>query len=682
MSNYKNPFAEYNSNVMSSKQISALFAEPFDLFDINATDIESEKSTILFIGGRGTGKTMLLRQFSHNVQRVSLPERTTFLDKVKSKGYVGVYFRVDNPLLKSLDSVSAFSEKTDFAKSLFIHYFELTVFKDYLEILKGLLADDSIDKTDKRYKQVLVDLKNLLPCDEEKTKDISDIDGLLRFVVDEINYIWKYQSKKAIDIDNIVVFDPVCGVLQHGKLTNEFLNTSAMEALGLKDINVLLLIDEFENFSEGQQRVLNTAMRFTKDYGAKFRIGMRPNGFKTYGTLDDADFVKEGRDYRKVEFGFPYMKKGKTQYMQLVKLIADKRLALIPQFNGMNITNILGEAEDLEVEAKAIAKDRHRLFDAYLKLINDQNNSNYTFEDLADLYHDNPLYEIENLRLLLSGESLGTVKKAFNNYLNKVKSSESDKYSNDYTKKYKMTFVFVLCSIYHVEKKWYYSFTDFCQLSSGIVGCFIDLCRRAFDIAYFREREALFKGKISSAIQTDAAYEYAQAEREMIKRINIYGSKLIVFIDNIGNAFGYIHKDMFMRYPETNSFPVALNSLSEENQKLLDVACTWSLLVKKPNTQDTKAIGQKREVYFLNRVLAPVFKFSYRTRGGLNPVTVTDNYFSNSFRPQDILSNKNKKGSKAQGGQQMTLFPDFDINTNANDAASGTDKFALDDIED
>jgi hypothetical protein len=675
MSNYKNPFAEYNANVMSAEQISEFFAEPFDLCDIKATDIMSEKSTILFIGGRGTGKTMLLRQFSYNVQRVSLPERITFFDKVKSNGYVGVYFRVDNPLLKSLDSAYVFPKKADFGKLLFTHYFELTVFKDYLEILKGLMADDSIDKADKRYEQVLIDSKKLLPCDA--TAAISDIDELLLFIVDQINYIWKYQSEKAIDIDDSVIFAPACGVLQHGRLTNEFLNTSAMEALELKDINVLLLIDEFENFSEGQQRVLNTAMRFTKNYGARFRIGMRPNGFKTYGTLDDADFIKEGRDYRKVEFGFPYMKKGKTQYMRLAKLIADKRLTLIPQFNKMNIVDILGEAEDLEVEAKAIVKDKRNHFETYLKLINDQNNLNYTINDLKDLYHDNPLYEMENLRLLLSGESLEMVKTAFNNYLHKVESPEKDKYSNDYDNKYKMTFVFVLCSIYRVEKKWYYSFTDFCQLSSGIIGCFIDLCRRAFDIAYFRERENLFGGKISPIIQTDAAYECAQAEREMIKRINIYGGKLNVFIDNIGNAFGHIHRDRFMRYPETNSFPVALDFLSEENQELLDVACTWSLLVKKPNTQDTKATNQKRDVYYLNRVLAPVFKFSYRTRGGLNPVTVTDNYFSNSFRPQDVLPNKSKKGSKTQCIQQLTLFPDCDINSNS--AAADTDEFALED---
>ena len=316
MSNYRNPFAEYNSNVMSSEQISTLFAEPFDLFDINSSDIASEKSSILFIGGRGTGKTMILRQFSHNVQRVSLPDRTTFLDKVKECQYVGVYFRVDNPLLRSLDTISSYSNEAGFAESIFTHYFELTIFKDYLEVVKVFLADAAISISDKRYTSIISEIKKLLACpDVSAVKEATNIDELLMFVIDEINYIWKYQSEKAIDIDDTVKFKPRCGVILQGRLSNEFLNTSILKTLDIGETNILLLIDEFENFSETQQRVLNTAMRFTKAYGASFRIGMRPNGFKTYGTIDDNDFIKEGRDYRKVVFDFPFIKKGnKTPY--------------------------------------------------------------------------------------------------------------------------------------------------------------------------------------------------------------------------------------------------------------------------------------------------------------------------------------------------------------------------------
>jgi len=669
MSDYKNPFAEYNSNVMSSEQISTLFAEPFDLFDIKSDDIASERSSILFIGGRGTGKTMLLRQFSYNVQRVSLPERTTYLDKVKECQYIGVYFRVDNPLLRSIDAISSYLNETGFPESIFTHYFELTIFKDYLEIVKSFLDDAEIAINDKHYTTVIADIKKLLACpDVPAVHDATNIDELLMFVIEEINYIWKYQSEKAIDIDDAVKFRPQCGVVLQGRLSNEFLNTSILKTLGIGHINILLLIDEFENFSEVQQQVLNTAMRFTKPYGARFRIGMRPNGFKTYNTLDATDFIKEGRDYRKVEFGFPFIKKdNKTPYWNLVKSIAEKRLAVVSAFHGKSIVNFLGDTEDLESEAKDIVKGRDKHIEVYLKLINEQSGKNYSKLDLEPLRHENPLYEMENLRLLLSGKDIGSsvanVAATFSDYVSNKKSDGGQKYANDYDKKYKLTFVFALCSIYHVEKKGYYSFTDYCQLSSGIVGCFIELCRRAFDMAYFKERNNLLEGKISNKIQTDAAYDYAQSEREMIQRIAIYGGKLNTFIDNIGNAFGVIHKDVYMRYPETNLFPAVLDNLSAENRKLIEVACMWSLLVKKPNTQDSKAKNQKQDIYYLNRVLAPVYKVSYRTRGGLNPIVVTDSYFETSFDPNSVLPNKSTKTSAKQNEVQMTLFTSDNIKT-------------------
>jgi hypothetical protein len=672
MSNYKNPFTEYDSNVMSSEQISTLFTEPFDLCDIDANAITSERSPILFVGGRGTGKTMVLRQFSYNVQRISLPNRTTFLDRVKETKYIGVYFRVDNPLLRSLDLISTYSNQKGFAESIFTHYFELTIFKDYLEVIKMFLSDAEIAFDNKLYKKIISELKQLLACsDVPEVKDYTNIDELLMFVIEEINYIWKYQSKKAIDIDDTVNFTPRCSIIFQGRLSNEFLNTSILETLGVGDANILLLIDEFENFSEVNQRVINTAMRFAKEKGARFRIGMRPYGFKTTGTLDDNDFIKEGRDYREVKFGFSVIKKNnKTPYWILVKNIAEKRLALIPAFKDRCIVDFLGETEDLETEAKEVVKGRDKHIDIYIKLINEQNNKSYTKNDFAPLRHENPLYEMENLRLLLNGNGIGSsiesVAEAFSDYISNKKSDGNQKYANDYDNKYKLTFVFVLCSMYRVEKKGYYSFTDYCQLSSGIVGGFIELCRRAFDIAYFKEREALFDGKISSRIQTEAAYDYAQSEREMIQRIAIYGGKLNTFIDNIGNAFGVIHKDVYMRYPETNLFPTVLDNLSEENRKLIELACTWSLLVKKTNMQDSQAKNQKQDIYYLNRVLAPMYKISYRTRGGLNPILVSNNYFETSFDPNNVLSNKSKKTFSNQNKVQTTQLTLAGIETTKN----------------
>ena len=655
MSDYKNPFSEFDTNVMSSEQISAFFTEPYDSFTIPESKIINDKSPIIFIGGRGTGKTMLLRQFSYNVQKIT-PLNNSYLEKVKDTKYIGIYFRIDKPLLQSLSLIGENSTSVHFEEAIFTHFFELTIFKEYLEIIKILERDANIEREDSIYSKILTEMVNLLPISRKDS--YKNIDDLLAFVIDEINYIWDFQSQKAIDIDDSIKFSPKCNLILQGRLSDEFCKTNIFHYLGLNNITVLLLIDEFESFSKKQQMVINAAMRYNKNYGVRLRIGMRPYGFKTYDTVNSEDFIKEGRDYSKIEFDNPFVKKQNNQsYFRLIKKISEKRMASVPMFYGKNIENILGNEENLESEAKDIVGKKDKHIEVYIKEINKKYNTNLNKELLINIRDENPLYEMECLRLLLQGKSIEYVEKAFNDYKLKENSEEAKKFSNDYDKKYKLSFVFVLCSIYKQERKKYYGFNDYCYLSSGIIGSFIELCRRAFDLAYFKDSDSLKQGHISSEIQTEAAYEYAYAERSMICRIAKYGKKLDVFINNLGNVFSCIHRDLYLRYPETNMFPDNPN-LRMENKELLDAACRWSLIIRKPNLQNTS--NNNRDMFMLSRVFSPVFKISYRTRGGLSPINeLTDEFFSTSFDPDSIL--KQKKKRKKQTGSndddsQLKLF--------------------------
>ncbi len=658
MFDYKNPFSDFDTNVMTAEQISELFTEPYDSFTIPESKIIEDKSPIIFIGGRGTGKTMLLRQFSYNVQKIIQTEKN-YLEKVKETKYIGIYFRIDKPLLQSLSLLGRMTSLENFEEAIFTHFFELTIFKEYLEIIKILEKDANLGKNEVLYDEILSELLNIFPLPQEVICD--SIDDLLQFVIDEINYIWDFQSEKSIDIDNTVKFSPKCNLILQGRLSDEFCKTKTFHLLGLKDISILLLIDEFESFSEKQQTVINAAMRYNKEYGIRLRIGMRPYGFKTYDTVNSEDFIKEGRDYSKIEFDNPLVKKQNNKnYFELIKRMASKRLASVPMFVGTNIVEILGDEEDLESEAKDIVKGNTKHIELYLKEINKLHGSNKTLElgSLKNIRDDNPLYEMECLRLLLKGESLEYVEKALNDYKNKKKSVEAKKFSDDYDKKYKLAFVFVLCSIYKREKKAYYGFSDYCYLSSGIIGSFIELCRRAFDLAYFKDRVNLNQGIISKEIQTEAAYEYAYAERDMICRIAEHGKKLEIFVNNLGNAFSYIHRDLHLRYPETNMFPVD-SDLSDENKNLLDIACRWSLIFKKPNVQDSSAQNNTRDMYILSRVFSPVFKISYRTRGGLNPIKkLTNDFFSTEFNPESVLKEKktSKRSKSINDNNQLSIF--------------------------
>ena len=64
-------------------------------------------------------------------------------------------------------------------------------------------------------------------------------------------------------------------------------------------------------------------------------------------------------------------------------------------------------------------------------------------------------------------------------------------------------------------------------------------------------------------------------------------------------------------------------------------------------------------MYILSRVFSPVFKISYRTRGGLNPIKkLTDDFFSTEFNPESILKGKdNSNRSKSiKDNNQLSIF--------------------------
>ena len=385
-----------------------------------------------------------------------------------------------------------------------------------------------------------------------------------------------------------------------------------------RDLSLVLLIDEYENFQEQQQKMVNTLLKFVKSKeGTTIRIGMRLEGFKTTDTINEDEFIKEGRDYSKVVFEHMLVKNKK--YNEYLIKIAGRRLATDPLFNEkqfLDIRGFLGIKEDLEIEAKEIVKGGKKHFNL---LIN-----NAPIEDVKQHqnmleYSDNPLLEMLNILWILRNHTSEETKEAMEDYLNNKNTNLGRKYHYDYINKYKLSLTFLLATTYKTRKQ-YYSFNTFAFLSSGIVGNFIELCKRSFQYAYFEEQNKLLEeGIIPKNIQDKAAHEVANSELEMITRIRKYGDYLYNFTKNVGNMFGEYHKDPYLRYPETNQFCVDISSFGDtEIKKAFNTGIEWSVIQKKPILQRATPNSQRTDLYMLNRIFSPIFDITYRIRGGFS----------------------------------------------------------------
>ena len=613
---YKNPFSDYNANTMDSEQIINFWESPFGnyLKGITEEEIASERTAIFFSGGRGTGKTMLLKHYSMSAQYIrSEKEDINFKDYIIKNGYVGIYIRFDTPLLIGFDGLGMEQKKWE---TIFSHFFEMTLCKAFIDAL-AVMADKRV-VTESEVKDVEKRVQDLLGCNHDK-----NITELSRKLADDINYVNDFKSEMIFDA---IEFKP-SKIYPLGSLSYNIVKIIKKSCKDLKKINFLLLLDEYENFLEYEQQIVNTVIKFSNDIA--FRVGMRPMGFHTYATVSNEEFIKEHREYRNIQFDNPLIgKQNNSGYLDFLYGIAEKRLNNVSYFKNSkyNIKKILGFKEDPQKEAIEIVQGRTKHIDEYLKEIEKKykcinKTFNITSEQLDKLKcTDNPLYEMQNMRMLLKPFDVEYVIKSFNDYKNKINSEEARKYKNDYENKYKLSYVFVLRSIYKVESKQYYGFKDFAYLSSGIVGTFIELCRCSFQYAYFSDKEALLNGCISKDIQTKAALDVAYSEFEQIQRISKVGNYVHCLAKNIGNRFKKRHMDKRISYPETNQFSFVSQQLKKDSleSQVFNAALLWSVFQKKEGMQQSSIGKFDDEVFILNRIYAPVFQISVRTRGGFN----------------------------------------------------------------
>jgi len=600
---YKNPFSGVNAAQMDDEEILDYWCDPFQYgiaSSTSALNIYDESMNLVFMGGRSTGKSMFLRYWSYPVQQKIAAKGGQKLTDIISKNQgVGLYFRIDGPILKSFEGSGLSLEHW---RSVFAHYFELVVANQCLELLSELHHEQSI--SDRQLQEIILKLSIII-----RSPDIVSLEHLLDEFQNRIREVYEYLGNAPLYKRE---FLPNKGAFLSQQLSFGIPDLMLKQLSCLKDLNIVLLIDEYENFSEDQQRILNTLMRFSKPR-IKLRIGMRLEGFKTDAMISSEDFIKEKREYRKIIFE-DILPKHNLGYTDFLIEVCKKRLETVPQFKKKKFTDIrafLGEKEDLEEEAVEIVGDDHERIAKYFE-------KRIPKSDLRQIiFEKNPLLFLLNCIWLTRKNSVHDTKTAMNDYLKGNKTKAGKKYRLDYVDKYKLSLTFLLCSIFKT-KKLYYSFNTFAFLSSGIVGNFIELCRTSFAVAEWAEPDELFNhGKVSRKIQTKAATEVANDEKQQIAKIENYGGMISRFVQNIGNIFYDFHHDPKMRYPETNQFAINKDSIDEKDlRNAFSTAIRWSMIQKKPRMQKTEPSGDRQDIYILNRLFSPSFQISYRTRGG------------------------------------------------------------------
>lgn len=621
-----NPFAGFNASLMNDDEIMKYWVKPQILFEQQAIGVDlTGNIPVILMGGRGTGKTTLLKFMSNEVQvKKYLSEHKDGRNFFKDTPYIGVYYRFDGPSLSSFTDRHA--EEVVW-ETLFKHYFEIVIGQKYVAMLLNLKKNKCLNFNSDSEKNIVYKAMMFIDTDYPLKEEICTLENFSKILQSMADKIFQFINEAPLQKEPEFRSRPI---IPPGKLIFGMAELFIEEIPEFQRKNIVILLDEYENLLLQQQKIVNTLIKHVKQ-PVTFRIGARINGFKTYDTLNEGELLMEDADYRKILFE-DILLSHTENYKNLLKEIARKRLESINMFKENNLTDIeewLGNFdpvnEALEVVSGRKVQNHHineyknqKHIQEIIKELKKRNISDVEIDKLLPqlIYPKNTLMEMLNLLLLRRGYSPKEIINLFNLYIARKKNAPEFKIYKDLYEKNKLALLFQLISLYRPKKKMYAGFDVFSMLTSGIIRNFLELCYQCFNIALFYEGEELLKKRrISQKYQTEGAETRSEKFYNVIDIIPKYGNNIKSLVGSLGAVFSTCHMDSRLREPEVTYFCVDKSLLSEDVREIFNTAVKWSVLQQKKPMKSKSPTEPLLDVYALNHILAPYFCISYRLRG-------------------------------------------------------------------
>jgi hypothetical protein len=404
----------------------------------------------------------------------------------------------------------------------------------------------------------------------------------------------------------------------------------------LKDVLVVYLIDEAENFTPWQQRFVNTLIRYRKG-NTTLKVGARLYGIRTYDTLGSGEPIKRDAEYERSELD-SFLREHESQYKVFCHDLIAKRL----QLNNLQITRsgkieLSGFFEELDSNAyyqkptleilktwdrdsrerPHLAKFRKALrecFELTDRQIDDTVNAiklkDFPLVEKASLLHfyrrwpDSP-DGVVKLAREISGESRLLVSEgraAAPNFWQVLDHFSSDLLSQ----------LFRDCQ----RRSPYAGLETLIHLSQGAPRNLLAILKHIYRRSYFAGEKPFAGGTISIESQSEgvmdsAAWFWEDAQPES------YGSEVRDSIEALAVLFRTI------RYSETPSecdlctFSVALGKLTKHSKLIIDTAENWSYLIRIRVDAKNRNNQQIHPKYQLAPMLAPKWALSPNRRGAI-----------------------------------------------------------------
>ena len=266
---------------------------------------------IIILGGKGSGKTHLMRHFSYSLQKIRHPN--DIASGIREDGYIGIYFRCSG---LNAARFSGKRQPDERWAAIFEYYMELWFAQLFLRIIIDAFSDcPEFGEIEPRICESVMSLFDIKW--QKSLSNLNDIESILRDLQKEID----------LAINNC----PITGELKVDiKATRGHLVFGIPKVVAdcfplLEGILFLYLIDEFENLNLQQQKYINTLVR-EKQLPTSFRIGSRLYGIKTLSTYSDNEENREGSEHETIHLD-ELLRQNRKHYRRFSTHLIAKRLS-------------------------------------------------------------------------------------------------------------------------------------------------------------------------------------------------------------------------------------------------------------------------------------------------------------------------------------------------------------------
>ena len=606
-------FGSYKAEWLNEK-IFHFFAAPSYF-----TSLKDKRPCVL-MGGRGTGKTTVLRGLSYKGQYALNNDN---IDKFDLNSYVGVYFRCDT------NHVHAFNGKgidNETWMKIFAHYFNLILTSEILEFVawhKELKPDD----------EVLPERACcLIATSLHLGDDISDYKKLMDVLE---TAMYKFQA----DINNIadgnmpmlsLAGDPIKIVTEQAEKLRQF-----------RDKTFYLLIDEYENLLDSQQQIVNTLLKHVPQ-SYTIKIGVREMGWRVKHTMNPQESVIDPADYVLFNIVDEFTDETPDKFESFARNVCQLRIKDLLEEDGVefDIEQALGNLP-YEEEAVKLGVEQTSL---YKNILEYEKKSGMDL-DVSPLYKFFLSYWSENHKLMFKDEIA--------DYLSNTKIWNT-RYENY---KYSLLFKIRTGRGSGGIQKYYAGWSTFVKLANGNIRYLMELVYRSYYL-YLQEGGDIAK-PVSADIQTKAARNVGWKNLTELEGTWSNGAQLTRMVQTLGTIFSRLAKEGENSAPETVQFEIE-GERSERTEELLQAGIMNLALIRMPANKQSGRGSVKEFMYSLHPIFAPYFIYSFRRKRkmGLSDAEFLLCVDNPKKAVKDILDKRNIKISE-EGVVMNQLYFDF-----------------------